>query len=333
MQKQAGKFVISLDFEIIWGVRSNESKALDAYRSNLLGVQTVIPRTISLFERYNICCTFATVGLLFFSDKKELLSGLPEKNPQYTNSRLSPYGSYLDAVGENATVDPYHFAPHLIELIRNSPRQEIGTHTFSHYFCLERGQDIDDFREDIKAAVAVAEKKGITLTSIVFPRNQFNKAYLKVCSEAGIIAYRNNENSWLYTGRNSEEESLFRRSLRLLDSYINITGHHCYSDEYMIAPFPVNIPSSRFLRPYSSKLKALDWLRLRRIKKAMTHAAKNGLMYHLWWHPHNFGINQEANFSFLEKILQHYQYLNEQYGFISITMTDLAYQLQQAHAK
>ena len=92
----------------------------------------------------------------------------------------------------------------------------------------------------------------------------------------------------------------------------------------MSAKFPVNIPSSRFLRPYYSKLQFLDWLRLRRIKKSMTHAAKNNLMYHLWWHPHNFGINQLENFSFLEEILVHYRYLNEKYSFTSCTMTELA---------
>ena len=38
----------------------------------------------------------------------------------------------------------------------------------------------------------------------------------------------------------------------------------------------------------------------------MTFAAKTGSNYHLWWHPHNFGKDLEANLKFLEKILQHY---------------------------
>ena|GEM_PF-6961988 len=56
----------------------------------------------------------------------------------------------------------------------------------------------------------------------------------------------------------------------------------------------------------------------------MTYAAKHNKVYHLWWHPHNFGINQDQNFAFLEKILKHYDYLNKRYGFFSITMSDLA---------
>jgi hypothetical protein len=54
----------------------------------------------------------------------------------------------------------------------------------------------------------------------------------------------------------------------------------------------------------------------------MTHAAKNNLTYHLWWHPHNFSINQDENFSF-RKILTHYEILNTKYNFQS-TMSTLA---------
>jgi hypothetical protein len=72
---------------------------------------------------------------------------------------------------------------------------------------------------------------------------------------------------------------------------------------------------------------------LRRIKKAMTHAAKNKLMFHLWWHPHNFGINQDENFAFLQKILEHYKVLNLKYQFHSLNMIELADLLRQKNGK
>jgi hypothetical protein len=59
----------------------------------------------------------------------------------------------------------------------------------------------------------------------------------------------------------------------------------------------------------------------------MTHAAQHNLTYHLWWHPHNFGVNQDENFAFLEKILEHYVVLRNKYNFQSVTMTNLAKQL------
>ncbi|MEO7263910.1 MAG: polysaccharide deacetylase family protein, partial [Ferruginibacter sp.] len=301
---------------------------LESYRDNLLGEQTVIPRLLESFKKYEIHATFSTVGLLFFSSRKEMLENLPSRLPQYVNKRLSPYGSYMhENVGEDFKQDLFHFAPHLLQMIQEAPEQEIGTHTFSHYYCLEMGQSIDDFREDIRMAIKIAAKEGIKITSIVFPRNQFNAAYLGVCKDLGIIAYRNNENSWIYSAKNGEEENLFRRMVRLTDAYLNISGHHCH--ELQNLEYPVNIPSSRFLRPYSPSLRFLENLRMRRIKRAMTHAAKHRLLFHLWWHPHNFGINQDENFAFLTQILEHYLLLNKLYGFKSITMTNLAKKVLQ----
>jgi len=166
--------------------------------------------------------------------------------------------------------------------------------------------------------------------------------YADVCTALGIIAYRGNEAHWIYDSAkeiksaplrllfsiggsySSGLKKVFRRALRMVDSYINVSGQHCYSLEYLQSKFPVDIPSSRLLRPYSPSLAILESLRLMRIKKGMTHAAKNNLTFHLWWHPHNFGINQNKNFAFLEKILKHYKKLNTQYNFQSVTMSKLA---------
>ncbi len=113
------------------------------------------------------------------------------------------------------------------------PAHEIGTHTFSHYYCLEEGQNIDSFRDDIKAAKKIAKKYNVELTSLVFPRNQFNEEYLRVCSELGIICIRGNETSWLYKARTEKRENLLRRALRLMDAYVNLTGHNCYGDDLL----------------------------------------------------------------------------------------------------
>lgn len=321
-----GKFVISLDFELMWGVI--ESRSIEGYGKNILGVHKVIPGLLDIFNKYAVKGTFSTVGFLFFEDKKTLLQYVPQNIPAYRYTKLSPYNGYMDKVGQNKDEDPYHFGAHLVKQILEQPHHEIGTHTFSHYFCLEEGQTIEQFREDIKAAQKAASIYNIRLTSLIFPRNQFNAAYLQVCREEGLLCYRGNPDSWLYKERVKQAESRWRRALRLADAYINITGHHCHADEVMKGELPVNIPASRFLRPYSDKLKMFDWLRLRRIKKAMDHAAKKNTLFHLWWHPHNFGINQEENFAFLEKILKHYEYLHEKYGFQSYTMTGLAQKLK-----
>ena len=72
-----GKFVISLDFELFWGVR--DVRTIRKYGNNILGVYTVIPELLKLFEKYGINATFSVIGLLFFENKQALLAGLPEK--------------------------------------------------------------------------------------------------------------------------------------------------------------------------------------------------------------------------------------------------------------
>jgi hypothetical protein len=54
----------------------------------------------------------------------------------------------------------------------------------------------------------------------------------------------------------------------------------------------------------------------------MEYAAKKNKIYHLWWHPHNFGANMEKNLQQLQLILQHYEKLNKIYGMQSYNMCD-----------
>ena len=310
----------------MWGVRDKHT--IKTYGKNIAAVRYVIPQLLETFQRFDIRATFATVGLLFFNNQEELLSHLPTTKPQYNNSNLSPYNGYIETIGNSDQDDIYHYAPNLIEIIQKYPQHEIGTHTFSHYYCLENGQTIQAFEDDLKAAIAIAQARKISLSALVFPRNQFNDEYLQVCKKLGIVCYRGNQRSWLYKARNNERESLFRRALRLIDAYINISGDHCYQDSFLASSDPIDIPATRFLRPYSPKLRAFEWLRLHRIRSSMTHAAKHNATYHLWWHPHNFGTYQQENFAFLEKILEHYQLLHQQYNFQSYTMTQLAKMVQ-----
>lgn len=315
-----GKFVISLDFELFWGVR--DKRTIENYGTNILGVQLAIPAMLSLFDKYGVKGTFSTVGFLFAKNKEELLASCPEMKPLYKEANLSPYNSF-DAVGHNEQDDPYHFGYSLLQQVKEKNHHEIGTHTFCHYYCLEPGQTPDAFRQDLLAAKKIAAARGIVVRSLVFPRNQFNEEYLSVCREVGIDSYRGNPASWLYAGRNKNEESLLRRAFRFADTYLNLTGHHCHTKEYVMSSSLVNIAASRFLRPFSPKLAILDGLRLRRIKRAMLHAAKHKKLFHLWWHPHNFGVNLQQNINFLEKILQYYQQLQRDYYFNSITMSGL----------
>ncbi len=317
----SGRLVISLDFELYWGVRDRRS--CGDYKGNLQGVNAAIPAILDLFKEYDIHSTWAVMGFLFYKNKAELIGDLPSKLPSYADQKYSPY-PYLEQLEEIAESDPIHFAPSLVKKISATQGQEIGTHTFSHYYCLEKGQKVEEFKSDLRSAISIADRSGSTTQSIVFPRNQFTSEYIKAAHELGIKAYRGNERSWLYKEANTKtSKSILRRSLRLLDAYIPLTGHNTYSPSEISKEQPLNIPSSRFLRPYSGGLHLLESLRLNRILSDITFAAKNNRIYHIWWHPHNFGANLEENLAFLKKILEHYKKLNGQYGFKSANMKEM----------
>ena len=110
--------------------------------------------------------------------------------------------------------------------------------------------------------------------------------------------------------------------MRLADSYLNLSGHHCHKLKH--PDVPLNIPASRFLRPWTKTGSFMNVLHLRRIKQSMSHAARSGALFHLWWHPHNFGINTKENLDSLEEILSHYRMLKERYGMQSFNMGELA---------
>lgn len=316
-----GVFTISLDFELYWGVR--DGRTLASYRENLLRVHDVVPQLLALFQQFEIHCTWATVGFLFFESVDELKRSLPEHRPAYANGALDPY-RVLDFVGPTADDDPFHFAPRLIRAIHATPFQEVGTHTFSHYYCLEPGQTLEAFRDDVQAAIDVAARSGIQLASLVFPRNQFNDRYLGVLANLGLAAYRGNARSWLYAARSQAAETRLRRAFRLLDNYVRVSGFQVHPRTDLNGGQPMNIPASRFLRPYHPRLAPLDPLRLRRIRNELTYAARHGGLYHLWWHPHNFGRYTEENFDFLRRILDHYTTLRARHGMLSLNMGELA---------
>ena len=319
-QPQApGTFIISLDFELHWGIR--DVKTVAQYRENLLGVRRAVPAMLATFAEYHVHATWATVGFLFFSRRNELLRALPAERPHYDDAQLSSYAE-MGAVGQDENEDPFHFGRSLLEKIRSSPAQEIGTHTFSHYYCLEPTQSIAAFQADLRAALAAAADFGVVLKSIVFPRNQYDEGHLQICAEMGLKAFRGNPQSWLYHPRVGADETRWVRAARLIDSYCDLSSHNCYSLAETAGGVPMNFPASRFLRPHTAKI--LTALQERRIKGDLTYAAQQGLVYHLWWHPHNFGAHLEENIGMLRHILDHFQSLRERYGMQSKNMAESA---------
>ena len=317
----AGKLLVSLDFELFWGML--DQCPLEAYRDNVLGGRTAIPRLLNVFEKYGIHATWATVGFLFAQDYQELKAYFPDQLPSYAQTDLSPY-SWFDTIGENEETAPCFYGASLVKLVSEAPGQEIGSHTFSHYYCRERGQTVTQFAADMAAAKRIAADKGYDLTSVILPRNQCEPEYTRVFRELGFTAYRDEENDWIH------EKIRFRpllRILRLADVYFPLTGQGGYHPQKEDGIW--NLVGSRMYKPIFAPLAFLEKQKLRRIKAQMRHAAKHDLTFHLWWHPHNIGVMTDKHLAQLEELFACYQELKERYGMESLTMKEAAERLEQ----
>ncbi len=290
---------------------ANDFKRIDAIVSNIL----------SLFEKYEIHATWATVGLLAHKNRAELFDLPMQFKIPYANENYSPFpldDKKYDLLDQSAL-----FGCHKIKTILNTPYQELGSHTYSHFYCCEEGISAEDFNEDCLEMEKIGKRFEHSFKSIVFPRNQVNTACLKACFQHGITTFRGNQQNRFWTNSSFEDESFLKKTGRVLDAYFPISKTQAFS----ISELPkeeelVNVPANRFLRPQSGK-KILERLKLNRIKNEMNEAAKRDTVYHLWWHPHNFLSDTDKALKQLEMVLIHYKSLAQENGFSSLNLTEI----------
>lgn len=312
-----GYLVLSLDFELLWGVFDvvDHMEKIDYFKNT----RKVLPAILKEFEQHKIHATWAVVGMLFNKNWEEWKFNRPKEVPGYANSSLSAY-DFGSSIATGKTEDLV-FAPRLIQQIKETEGQEIGTHTYSHYYCLEEGQNKEQFTADLQKAIEVAKQMNIELKSLVFPRNQLKEEYLQVCADLGIENVRSNPSSWYW--KDTLSEALVTKVARSGDAYVPL-GNKAYSFEDLRKEkgLPLEQKASRFFRPVEGN-NLLRKLKLQRIKSEMTRAAKNKMVYHLWWHPHNFGERPEESLKDLSLVLKHFIHCRDKYGFTSVNMQEI----------
>jgi hypothetical protein len=307
----------------MWGVRDHRTIA--DYGDAVLGARNAIPQMLALFSERRIRATWATVGCLFAGNRDELMEVLPSHKPQYADMSLSPYAFVESGLGTSEDTDPYHYARSLVERIAETPYQEVGTHTFSHYYCLEPGQTLTSFNADLSAARAIAARRGITIKSLVFPRNQVEPQYLSICRDQGITVFRGSQPGYAYKPRTGDQNSLAVRALRAIDAIMPSSVLPTRNEVATVSPL-VSVPASRFFRPISKRFPLYSELHVKNVIAELRRAAENGATYHLWWHPHNFGRNTDANMARLKRVLNVFREMQEEHGMVSATMGDFSVQ-------
>jgi len=306
------KFVISLDFELFWGV--GDTQTIRGYGRNVLGEWDAVPRMLALFRHHHVNATWATVGAIMCRDYRQWRALRPVALP----GSVCP-SSYVYAEDDLVQQHPrMFFARPLVERILETEGQELATHTYGHFYCSEPGATPERFVEDLQCARDVAAELGAGFQTVIFPRNQIVPAFLAVLPAAGIHVYRGNAQHWLYRDGDAVPGGALGRMARFADAFLPLSGSIARHEQ--AHGDVVNVPASMFMYPWSALQHPLAALRLRRIKGGMTDAARTGGLFHLWWHPHNFGINLAQNLAMLGEVLRHYQTLADRYGMQSQTM-------------
>jgi hypothetical protein len=280
--------VLSIDFELRWGVQERLGYDMLAYRRNLEGVRDAVPAMLEVLHARRAKATWAIVGAIACEGWDELETRAPVA-PCYTTlpnldrsvlRQLDPKGRL-------------HFAPDLVESVRATPGQELGSHTFGHVFLREAGFTEQDAEADAAAMAALFRARwGTAPSSFVFPRNQV--AHLPALRRAGISAFRINPSAWYWDATASHEQTRSARALRLLDAFAPL-GRRTYR-----VGLEGSQRSSHFVR---FNLPRLAWrAHLRRIARD-ARAAGDGETVHLWWHPHNLGAEPRQGSQRLAELL------------------------------
>ena len=294
--------------------------------SYFLNTRQIVPIMLEKFAAANIQATWATVGMLFAENEEEWRAYSPKFLPSYRNRNYSAY-EWVKSHGIRPEV---HFAPDLIRQIIETPGQELGSHTYAHYYTLMRGQSPEQFREDLKSTQRISKYKfGISLESLVFPRNHINELYLEICLEEGYSYVRGNPQNWFW--QETQHENLSKKIFRSADCFFQVGTKTSYSleDVKQFEREPVIIPASRILRPQQQYNLVMNRSRMHRIKGEMERAAKDKEVYHLWWHPHNFGADPESSLAELDELITHYNKLHSEYGMESMNMRNVGQQVME----
>jgi hypothetical protein len=316
---QAGALVISLDFELHWGVRDH-SAVTPALTESLVASRSMVTTLAEIFAQREVRATWATVGLLFAATAHEAEDLRPALRPAYRQAALDPY---TEAVGETEEQDPLHLAGSLVGQLARYPGQEIASHTFSHYYCLEPGQDVDAFRADLQAAQAAAATHGLRLRSLVLPRNQWRADFAPALLDSGFECFRGPQPGWANRSRPGDDTDLAVRAARLASTYAGPPLATFAWDEVEEPSGLCNIPASAFLRPLSARTRALRPLQQSRIVRALRDAAGRGRIVHVWWHPQNFVAHPEENLDLLRSLLDELDRLRTSDGMQSLSMADV----------
>lgn len=275
---------ISFDYELLWGVWDKVEPRY--FQTNVSSANTAIRGILAAHRRLAIPCTFAIVGALLARNQtpRDII-----KASQRPNTEKAEFDRIL--AKQVVTREHIQAPDDILDILRDDPLFEIGSHTHTHIYALEASEstlaaDFEQFN-DVFARRFDKEPR-----ALVMPKNQVTPAALRTAKASGYHSIRVNPDAWLYRpivrGR---VMSHVIRLLRMADSFLPLIE---------LNPSSMFVEQNRegltlhvgqyFLRPWFP-YRGLFTLHLLRLKLALFLAKRRVHQVHFWLHPHNLGRN------------------------------------------
>lgn len=291
-----GIFVISIDTELAWGTfdHGGHIKYKEAYKK----YRFIIANILALFKKYEISATWAIVGHLFLdSCNKENRNLHPDIiRPIH---HWFPYDWFKFDPGANISQDDVWYGSDIVEMISDTiPKQEVASHSFCHPVFSDVGCSRETAESDISKCVELAKARNIKLHSFTFPRN--SPGHLDILSKYGFKVFRG-ENAMFFNIR----PNLLRKGLLLLSDMLAVTPP-VLTPDFALNGKLIKVKGSMLFRfaHGASKFIPKD-VRLKKAKKGIDKAIKEGKIFHMWLHPISFAWDTTHMFDEFEGILEH----------------------------
>lgn len=290
-----GTFVLSLDTELVWG--SFDHTSAEDFGQHYPDIRGTIADILRLLEQHEISATWAVVGHLFLGSCERGSDG--RAHPELRRpAHAWHHGDWLGSDPcTDRTRDPLWYGDDIVGLLRSARvPQEVGSHSFSHVVFGDEGCSAEVASSEVDACVRVAAGQGIELRSFVFPRNV--EGHHDVLLANGIRAFRGAEPYWY-----RRLPRPLRRVAHLVDQAAAIPPPVSPASERL--PGLWDIPGSMMLlsRVGIRRLVPMQ-SRVRKARRGLRRASREGKVFHLWFHPFNLAVDRQAMLRVLDEILE-----------------------------
>ena len=293
MRLDRGVFTLSLDFELIWGSRDLYARDLTplAREARVTRAEVFAP-LLDLLVRHDICATWATVGHLFLGEAHAPPTITPPHHTWHPGPWLADVP--LGAEAEH----PAFYGRSLVERLVEAG-QDVGSHSFTHPIFGDEGCSREAADSDLARCVEAAADLGVALRSFVFPRNR--PGHVDLLAKHGFTCWRGPDVArW-------NQPDVPRPLNRASHLAVVAAGQAAPT----VLPFRDTyglwcIPGSGSFLPINGVRRLIPIRqRVRRARRSIDHAAREGRISHFWIHPINLAHAPARLLDAMRAIIEH----------------------------